>query len=589
MSVRFRIVPRGRQSAAYASLFCALALCVFPAGAADTGSAAGPASSPGALPAGSARALWSRALPGAPLSDPVPDDDRVYIACADRSVVCLSESGSFLWSRTVRGKVLPFISVSPSGMVFASSEPGAVSAFNRDGSLVWTLKSGTPPILAPRIGRDGRLFIVFDSSVACVSATGAVKWTLPLDVRPAPPLSETADGDLLVGTAAGPLLRISPFGELLERIQVPEPVSCLLPVPGGFVSAGKSGVIRAWDVRSRRREAMRESSDAVWEYDVRSGVSALALGGGTLLAAGENGVLRGLNVTDGSVLWSSSLGFPVPPGSGLAYDYGRFNITLPGHFASRSVDGTSGPDAAFPVYSGRPALSPGGIVYVPSSDWALHAYRAETRVKTEKKSHKYANYGILKGIDTDFARDAFIGAVFDSVGVSLFFEDVSRAIRAGTVGTSEPAWARQLVRILADKPARFPFPARDSGYDETERARAASLLGKLGSEEYREPLLASAGSDFDSGRAIGVLYGLSALGPDPDGRTIGAVRQIVRAAGPERPDVLMAACDTLYAIARYSAGTVALDATRFLAEFLESPYQGRVQNYARQLMGNILH
>ena len=542
-------------------------------------------------PAAEAPPAWKRALAGETVAGPLAFENRMYAAGTDRSVTCLSFDGRLLWSRMLGGKPAALMTVSPDGTVYIPAENGTVTALNPDGSFLWQLGGKKPPLFAPYPGRDGRLFLVYRDRIVCITPGGAVKWTLGLPSLSLPPafqdgtlqpLSETADGDLLLAAAANAVLRISIYGELLETTAMPFPVTALAPLPGGYAASLADGTVRAFDVRSGRSGA---DTEQVWEKRTASPALALSAAEGTLLAVHADGTVRGLNMTDGALLWESRLAV-VPPGEpGLrvfvSYDYGQFNIAFPGYAGAYTGAGNLVWEMYLPAALRSPVVSGTGWVYAASADWILWGYRAETRIKTEKVTQKPSNYGILNGRSADF------GLPFTSgpSEIRAFFDRVAADIADGTVGTGESGYARRLSEILSNT-VDNRFGGRQ--YDVTERGRAATLLGQLGSYEYRVPLLEAAYGDFDASLAIGILYGLASLGNDRDGQSLAAVAHLVKKAGPRETGVIRASCDALYALVRYSAGKTALEGTRMLSGFLESPYDGQVQLYARKILGNIL-
>ncbi len=537
---------------------------------------------------------WKRALAGETIAGPLTFDTRVYAASADRSVTCLSLDGAFLWSRLLPGKPAALMTVSPDGTVYVPSENGAITALNPDGSFLWQLGGKTPPLFAPYPGRDGRLFLVYRNRVVCITPGGAVKWTLILppatlqtSVSAAflPPPSETADGDLLLAAADNTVLRISVYGELLEMTTMPSPVTALSPLPGGYAVSLAEGTVRAFDVRNRRAGA---DTERVWDAHTDSSALALSAAEGTLVSVHADGTIRGLNITDGSLLWKAGFlqGRKIPvglPGTQvfISFDSGQFNIGFPGYSCAITPAGLPVWEMFLPSALRTPVVSGTGYVYAATADWILWGYRAETRIKIEKKAQKAQNYGILNGRSTEFG----MPFASDPLEVRAFFDRVTSDIGDGTVGTGESGYARRLSEILANE-TDSRFGGRP--YDVTERGRAATLLGQLGSYEYRASLLEAAYGDFDTSLAIGILYGLASLGNDRDGQSLATVAHLVKKAGPRESAVIRAACDALYALIRYSAGKTALEGTRMLSEFLESPYEGQVQLYARKILGNIL-
>jgi outer membrane protein assembly factor BamB len=304
--------------------------------------------------------LWSRALAGETVAGPIAFGNRVYVAGSDRTVTCLSSLGAFLWSKMLPGKPAPFMTVTGEGTVYAVTEPGTITAFNADGSLLWQLKGKTLPLFAPMEGRDGRFFLVYPDRIVCASITGAVKWTLPLPSLPVLPLSETGEGDLILSCAGGLLLRISPFGEILEKTAEQQTVSAFSAVPGGYAAGYRSGIIRYFDVRTK--------SEALWQFNAYSPCLALGWGEGTLVALQADGSLYGLNSTDGSLLWSASSGKPVTGEPFLRYDFGEFITAFEGTASGRSSSGRSVWQAELPETLHNPVVSEAGILYGSTPD-----------------------------------------------------------------------------------------------------------------------------------------------------------------------------------------------------------------------------
>ena len=138
--------------------------------------------------------------------------------------------------------------------------------------------------------------------------------------------------------------------------------------------------------------------------------------------------------------------------------------------------------------------------------------------------------------------------------------------------------ARRLAEILEDS----------EQYSDDERARAATLIGKLGSTEYRDLLVAEAAKTSGETLSTGILLGLAASVPDPDGSMLDPIRDIVRKNSYVDESVAFSACDALYALVRYSSGPIALEGTRLLTQFLDERVPKSVNEYARQRLGRLL-
>lgn len=518
--------------------------------------------------------LWRKVLSGDIAAAPVPRDDRVFVETMDRSITCLSEGGSFLWSRPLPGKPAPFLFLPASGLVIASTEAGVISSFSLDGSFLWQLRGSAPPLFMPREGRDGRLFFVYRDRIVCLSGTGGVKWTLGIDTEPVSAGSESGDGDLLIPCRDNSILRISPFGELRERIRLVSIPSAIIPVPSGFVAGFRDGTIRCFDVRNGRQTAGHPDSEVVWEYRGSSAVSALAKGNASVLVLDEGGLLTALNETDGTFLWSLSAGIAAPFPATISVDYGQCSVVARLGIWAATSGGQKLWQRDIPESLFNPVLSGNGIAYTANRDWVIEAWRIESRIKNEKNTPKTANYAILNG------KSRFLDMPYSfwDESTASFLDSVSQSIIAGNVGSDEVNDARRLAEILRD----------GDQYTDGERARAATLLGKLGSSEYRLALANESVRANGTTLSTGILLGLAASVPDPDGTTLAAIRDIVRRAGSTDESVGCAACDALYAVVRYSSGDTAREGTLMLTQFLDDRVPKSVNEYARQTLGKLL-
>jgi len=524
---------------------------------------------------------WIRVLSGEIVAGPVSAFGRVYAGCDDRTVICLSNDGAFLWSRSLSGKKPAFLTMSPQGILLEVSVTGTITACNPDGLFLWRLSGHEVPLLAPYHGRDGRAFLAYRNRLVCVGMTGLVKWSVPVDGA-ATLLSETRAGDLLVLSRGGILFRYSPYGELLETLLLAEETSVLHPAPSGFYSGDRNGFLRCFDVRFRGDSDGKPETESLWEYRGTSSCIGVVDGErGTLCAAFADGTVCGLNTTDGSPLWGVHINQGLGTLALLAFSYGQFNLVTPHYAAAVSGDGLLQWSHRISPDNGYPCMSEDGIVFAPSPGWKLACYVTETRILGEKKHKKAGNYGILRGDYPEW--DVFF--MKDRDEVQGFFSRVERDIESGTVGPDEVAYARRLAALVRDRPSELS-PERQ--FDGTERGRACSLLGKMGSTEYRDVLLEAAYGEFDESLAIGILYGLSLSGPDQDGRGLDAIAHLTKSAGIRNGTFQRFACSALYSIARYSPGESSLRAVTMLSDFSGESYSTPVREYARQIMGNLL-
>ena len=520
---------------------------------------------------------WTRVLSGALAARPVVHGERVFALTDDRTLTCLNSSGNFLWSRQLRGRPARYISVADNGLVQALSGDGVLNTLSRDGVLLWSIRCNREPACPPVRGWDGRTVVLFSDHALCLTDTGSILWHRPLAGTSFRNMTLTGDGNFLLYNDNGDILLLSPFGSILAETALSGKPVLFAPVPAGFVATFSDGTVSLYDVRSGKNGYRVE---CLWAIREESPVAGIIESNGTLYTALRNGSVMSRNVTDAALLWKS----PASDGfSGLVYmdlSYSRITVFDPGTAVSLDERGNRLWRHEFSPLAGTGTPGLDGMVYGAGSGWSLAAWRAEARILSRKDSKKTRSYGIL---ELSFPAYAYMNTADQ---LYSFLNRVDTAHAEGRVGDSEPLFARWLVDIVEGS---FTDPFSEKKPDSTARGRAASLLGRLGSEEYRPVLLAAANGPFDESLAIGVIHGLSGLGCDPDGESVDAVTSLAKRSGVGRPAVHYAACDALLSLARFSSGDVRDRAVRAIVSFSADPWTEQVQKYAHKALEALLH
>jgi len=346
--------------------------------------------------------------------------------------------------------------------------------------------------------------------------------------------------------------------------------------------------VEAWDLRSGREP------EAVWTLSGGAAVVAMAQKTGTLFIFDGVGFDRAVNVTDGAGIWSVSSGIRIGTPSRAAFEYGQFyvlsaNTAIAFTGAGKLLWSLTLPDSA----SGA-VLGDDGTVYASAPGWRLNAWSGERRIALSSSGNDETGYGILNAV----GRDTAWLSPPDTDEVRSFFSLVSDSLargagkgspRSALIGVDEPRWARMLASVVRGTPTGLSLgPGARQGFFETERARAASLLGQMGSSEYRDFLTEQASGKTGETFALGLLYGLAATGGDREGKVAEAIRSIARDTGVANDSVNRGVCDALYALIRYAPDREAADYAAMLVAFTKSPYGESTRDYARQVIGNIV-
>jgi len=543
---------------------------------------------------------WTKVLSGDPVAGPVALGDRTVTVTDDRSITCLDREGNFLWSGRLPGGATPYLTVFGEGYACALSRPGNVSLYSADGNPLWRASGSGTPVADPYPGRDGRFFVLYEGFVRCFAQNGLQLWKASLPSAFTGPVGETGDGDLLVGCAGPVLARLSPYGELRETLRLDSAVTSIAPLPFGFATGTPSGSVEAWDLRSA---GGNRGSERVWSLAAGAPVSALRSVPGTLYALSADGSIRAVNPTDGAPSWQAPTGFAVSGAARLSSAYGQLYVLAPALALGLSERGSVLWSLRVPAGQKVTALASDGSVYAAGSGWSVSAWTGERRIGTASGKADgsaasspgvSANYGILSGTGREAAWLAHpdtgeVREFFGLVAESLAFGTGKAAPGADFVGVDEPRWARRLEAIVKNGSfgSLVPVGVREGFYD-TERARAASLLGQLGSTEYRDFLVERAYDAPGETLAVGILYGLAATGGDRGGKVAAAVKRLARGAGVSNDTVNRAVCDALFALIRYAPDREAAEYAAMLVGFTQEPYGAATREYARQVVGNIV-
>lgn len=520
--------------------------------------------------------VWIRVLPGELMARAAVNGERIYALTDNRSVTCLTTKGDFLWSRPVRGKRIAHLLVTDNGMVFVLSREGILTVLSRDGMMVWTMRFGMESAGSPYRGRDGRTFFLFQNHIVCMTDFGTILWKRSVPLLHFAGMSECGDGTLVLYNTDGTARLYSPFGTELGTCQFDGTPESISPLPSGFAAGFPNGSLEFHDVRNGGSGLRIEK---MWKIPGPDSVAAVSAHNGTLYCVYRNGSVIAYNETDGTLLWHSGIGIRVAGQTCIDFSYGRITVLSAGLAASFEDNGSRVWVHAPQSLRGTPMISVDGRLYGAGTGWTIAAYNPEDRILGRNNSIKTETYGIL---DVTFSAYPYANT---SDQLYSFLDRVEKAVAAGDIGDSEPLYARWLADILTGS---YSDPFSDMRPDSTSRGRAASLLGRLGSAEYRPLLLATARGPFDESLAIGLLYGLSRFGPDATGESVVAAVSLATRAGVHRPAVQFAACDALSVLARFSSGSVRDDAVRALTSFSADPWKDQVKKYARKTMESLL-
>lgn len=465
--------------------------------------------------------IGGKALAG-PLVDSSREPAAAWLLSEDRNLYLLAETGALLAKIALPARPEPFLALDSGGralLVYAEGGGQAsLVAYTRNGVEAYRALLEERPAYPPSLGSDGRLFLALSHKLVCLSAAGGRLWSLDLSSVPSAPPGVDGKGRPALGLSDGSLLVASPYGEALLRIACGAAVTALAPLPGpdASLAAGLSD--------GRVLLLGTEGSKAA-EAGLGAGrIEALAAGPqGRLYALSSGGGLSAFGLGAAPrPLWKVESGLS---GAGLFLYSDRLLLTARGAAKSYSLGGEELASASFRNSSGPSAPSPAGLLFSPGEDWILGAYRFSPALGPAfgPATEAYARPSGAAGEALLF--DPAIG---DSSRQLSLLSSIDAKLSRGELGAGEPE-AAALAAAMAE--GRF-----DPSYPEAERhlranplprARAAWLLGRIGSPDNIDALLSLLEGDADPSVKSAAVGALAAIGLDPAGKVGAAFERLV--------------------------------------------------------------
>ncbi len=265
------------------------------------------------------------AIVGVPAVGP---DGGVFLGTVEGYLHALAADGTFRWSYTLSGPVLAAPVVDERGAAIVATSKPRLHAIAADGTADWTFVA---PARATGVtlGHQGNVFFgARDEMLYAVGAHGGGRWSAELYGMPTAGPIAAPNGDVIVGTLHGRVLRLRGVLERTKHV-VGDPVRGLALAADGTVFA----------VAGTRLVALAQSGSEAWSLQGARFAPVVTEDG--VLVVGEADELVRLS-HDGSVLGRVPL--PVAP-------------------------------------SAEPVLAPGGLAWVPSESGELVAIARSGRVE----------------------------------------------------------------------------------------------------------------------------------------------------------------------------------------------------------------
>jgi outer membrane protein assembly factor BamB len=499
------------------------------------------------------------------------------------SVKAYSSQGAPLWTYSARGRLSPYVTRSPEGMIYIARTNGTFIALNLVGRELW--RTDLPvPLSGPVVcGWDGRIFVPAGDRIYCLTASGHLLWEQNLGSSLALPLIPDLDGGLVTVLSDAVLLRLGPFGgaQLLYLSALPRALVPLGPAGKGgrVLIVYPNGGLEFTDLRSADfdrgpiplpRLEGRPLSAAAW------GLRAAVLM--------EGSRLRELNALTGEVLWSAevSAADTSAADTALLYDERGIYALSKTRAAGFTPEGRMLWALDLRGAASVPGFGDDGILYSGGTDWILYAFRQEDRVRQQPQSvfgpAAEGSYGTGAPPPSSWASHPMR---YEEPQVEQELGLIRQAILGGKVANRELEYTAYLMET-ANAGQDLDSPRLRPLVHISHRVRALQLLGIIGSRETIPFLTRIFAQDQDPVVRAAAAQAIGAIGMDPDGIALNAFSNAARSVILREEQVLAAMASATGAICRFSGPPVMDAGIRILTSLSTRNRPQLVQTIAKQ-------
>ncbi len=559
--------------------------------------------------------LWRYGTGGQIRSHPaVGSDGTLYAISDDGYLYALAPAGELIWKHNLGGIVTDCLAVGADGTIYAGLRNGDLIAVNPHGSEIWRQRLDGLPAGDPLTAPDGRLYVgTRRGTLYVISHSGQVEWTVQLPAGITQPLAMDGAGTLYVVAADRRLYALTSWG----RFKWSLPFESAPDAP----AIGEGGVIFIATAAGEVYD-VTPGGDIAWHYDLGGSplaplagaaqaapgrvlaAQSSAAGGGqrsTVVVATREGAVAELDA-DGRLLWRTKLsaGLSGEPLLGtdritvLASDGTLLTLTEKGAVADRFSLGTRG----------GTVLTSDGRLYVGGRDWIIYVVQLSKEAALDRScawpeaGHDPAHSGRTSSAPNEVSGFAPGADSYDLYLKSLFalgtrqafthiLDDVSRRVEDRSLGR-DVWYAVPILEHIAEAGVIEPVYEDNRVIDNFPdlRARAALLLGTLGSLYSRDILIRLIDRESDNVALASEIQALGLLGSDPDGSAVRAIAAAFRRTTASAPNSRVAAAVvTAYqGISRYEGGLF----DRAAAEPLVSIAFGGYPDWIRASAGELL-
>lgn len=509
---------------------------------------------------------WLSVLSGAAVCEPIKTSYGWLDLTEGKMASAFSESGAVLWQKSIPAQAAGMAAADTDDFSFVILKGKRLCLLNPSGLVLWQRALDFEPKAPPLVGRDGRIYLFGKDSAACFGMNGVQKWKEkfePLSSKLEPDLLD--DGSLVLFLEAERegktcALRVSPFGELLERIVFAGRVTGRGSLDDGLLLSFFDGTVGLCSVRQNEAKSVWVIKGLDMGQSVRffsAGANKMAaLSCGT--AGSKVAVIDAKKAEAECVFVAADIkelksAFPVPDGIFLAAaDCG----------ALYSLGGKKVRGALFPKKTKKfnwdyVLYAKNGTLLFTSKNWSLAGWRLIKASQAQKPPAPGANK--KKGLKEFYKNQKNDHSlILEGAG-----ERRKAALEKGNYGAAEKDFLFASAAILDgffEKAAKKNSVGGSIGamageeifsFSLAQESAAIGMLGLYGSREAAAALARVLRSTKDESVLTSALKAVQDCGYDPDGAIMDSIETLAKGALPSQENLLKEICGSLYSVCRF--------------------------------------
>ena len=188
---------------------------------------------------------WSKVIPGKFICQPQKTSFGFVSITDAKTITAITNEGKLYYENTIPRLTNPKLSNLNYDFLLLSSNNNFIHLINPSGKILWTKELDGKIISKAVSGEDGRFFVLTKTSVFCFGMNGICKWQINHSLNFSAnntnfenqKIYKFSDGSIAISDNKS-ILRLSPFGKILETKQFSENSSNIFQV-----SQGKDGII----------------------------------------------------------------------------------------------------------------------------------------------------------------------------------------------------------------------------------------------------------------------------------------------------------------------------------------------------------